>query len=54
MNHLWTIVVSNAIVATLLAIGATLVVRVWKNPAAIHVIWMFVLLKTIHPSAGEH
>ncbi len=49
MNHFWDVVVSNALVAAMLAIGAVLLSRVWKNPAAIHLLWVVVLLKLFTP-----
>ena len=49
MNAFWGIIVSNAIVATGLAIGALLLGRVWKHPAAIHGLWLVVLLKLLTP-----
>ncbi len=49
MNAFWEIVASNALVATALAIGAMLLSRVWKNDAAIHVLWVVVLLKLFTP-----
>src|SRR4029079_10195230 len=33
----------------ILAIGAVLLSRVWKNPAAIHLLWVVVLLKLFTP-----
>ena len=45
MNDFWSIVVSNAVVASVLAVVAGLVGRVWRNPAAIHLLWVVVLLK---------
>ena len=44
-----TAIVSNAIVATMLAVGVTLLGRFWKNPAALHVLWLVVLLKLFTP-----
>jgi beta-lactamase regulating signal transducer with metallopeptidase domain len=49
MYAFWEIIASNAIVATILAIGATLLSRIWKNAAAIHVLWVVVLLKLFTP-----
>ena len=45
MYTFWEIVASNAVVATILAVGAMLLSRIWKNAAAIHVLWVVVLLK---------
>ena len=49
MYAFWGIIASNAIVAMILAIGAVLLGRVWKNAAAIHVLWVVVLLKLFTP-----
>src|SRR5258708_19291542 len=49
MSYFWDIIASNAIVAAILAIGALLLSRLWKNPAAIHLLWVVVLLKLFTP-----
>jgi len=49
MQAFWEIVVSNALIATFLAIATALLSRVWKNPAAIHLLWVVVLLKLFTP-----
>ena len=49
MCTFWEIIASNAVVATILAIGATLLSRIWKNAAALHVLWVVVLLKLFTP-----
>ena len=49
MNTFWAMICSNAIVAALLAVVATLLGRIWKNPAAMHVLWLVVLLKLFTP-----
>jgi hypothetical protein len=49
MYTFWEIVASNSVVATILAIGAMLLGRIWKNAAAIHVLWVVVLLKLFTP-----
>ena len=49
MHAFWEIIASNALVATVLAIGTVLLSRVWKNPAAIHLLWVVVLLKLFTP-----
>jgi beta-lactamase regulating signal transducer with metallopeptidase domain len=49
MNAFWEIVASNAVVATILAIVATLVGRIWRNAAAVHLLWVVVLLKLFTP-----
>ena len=36
MYAFWEIIASNAVVATILAIGAMLLGRIWKNAAAVH------------------
>jgi beta-lactamase regulating signal transducer with metallopeptidase domain len=49
MHVFWETVASNAVVATALAAGAMLMGRVWKNAAAVHVLWLVVLLKLFSP-----
>ena len=49
MNGFWQIVVSNAMVATLLALGVALIGRVWKNPQGRHLLWLLVLVKLLTP-----
>ena len=49
MYAFWGIIASNAVVATILAIGAMLLGRIWKNAAAVHVLWVVVLLKLFTP-----
>jgi hypothetical protein len=49
MYAFWEIIASNAVVATILAIGAMLLSRIWKNAAAVHVLWVIVLLKLFTP-----
>ena len=49
MDAFWGIIASNAAVATILAIGAMLLGRIWKNAAAVHVLWVVVLLKLFTP-----
>ena len=36
MYAFWEIIASNAVVATILAIGVMLLGRIWKNAAAVH------------------
>ncbi len=45
MNAFWEIIASNAAIATILAIVAMLLGRIWRNAAAIHLLWVVVLLK---------
>ena len=49
MHAFWGIIASNAVVAALLAIGAGLLGRIWKHPAALHALWVVVLLKLFAP-----
>ena len=49
MSAFWGIIASNAVVATILAIGAMLLGRIWKNAAAVHLLWVVVLLKLFTP-----
>jgi beta-lactamase regulating signal transducer with metallopeptidase domain len=50
MNAFWEIVASNAVVATILAVVAMLMGRIWRNAAAVHLLWVVVLLKLFTPS----
>ena len=49
MYAFWEITASNAVVATILAIGVMLLGRIWKNAAAVHALWVVVLLKLFTP-----
>lgn len=49
MNSFWEIVASNSLVAVVLAVGVALLGRVWKNPVAIHFLWVIVLVKLMTP-----
>jgi beta-lactamase regulating signal transducer with metallopeptidase domain len=49
MNYFWDLIASNALIAVVLAIGAVLLGRVWKNAAAVHLLWVVVLLKLFTP-----
>ena len=49
MYTFWEIIASNAVVATILAVIAMLLGRIWKNAAAVHVLWVVVLLKLFTP-----
>ena len=49
MQFFWEIVASNALMVVVLAAGVALLGRVWKNPVALHLLWMLVLLKLVTP-----
>lgn len=49
MQPFWEIVASNALLVVVLAAGAALLGRVWKNPLCLHLLWVFVLLKLMTP-----
>ena len=49
MHAFWEIVVSNSVVVVVLAASVALLGRVWKNPAGLHLLWLFVLLKFVTP-----
>jgi len=49
MNVFWEIVVSNALLVVVLAVGAAVVGRFWKNPQGLYVLWLLVLLKFVTP-----
>src|ERR1700722_10875858 len=42
-------VADNAVGATVLAVAVFVVARLWRNPAAQHVLWLLVLVKLITP-----
>ncbi|HYV34232.1 MAG TPA: M56 family metallopeptidase, partial [Gemmataceae bacterium] len=50
METLLQIGLSNALVATLLAVFVALVSRVCRRPAVVHTLWLLVLLKLVTPS----
>src|SRR5688500_9422368 len=49
MNELWTVLLSNSIVAGVIAVIAMTVMRVTKRPALAHVLWLLVLAKLVTP-----
>jgi hypothetical protein len=49
MNTFWEVIASNAAIATIMAIVTMLLGRIWRNAAAIHLLWMVVLLKLFTP-----
>lgn len=49
METLLEIGLSNAAVATLLAVGALAVSKLWRRPAVAHSLWLLVLLKLVTP-----
>lgn len=49
MHSFWEIVASNSLMVAALALGVALLGRVWKNPAAMHLLWLLVLLKLVTP-----
>lgn len=49
MHTFWEIVASNALVVTVMAVAVAVVSRVWRNPAALHLLWLLVLLKLFTP-----
>jgi len=49
MHTFWEIVASNALLVTALAVGVAVVGRLWRNPAAMHLLWLLVLLKLFTP-----
>jgi beta-lactamase regulating signal transducer with metallopeptidase domain len=40
---------SNAVLATVLALGVAAVARLWRRPAVVHGLWLLVLLKLLTP-----
>lgn len=49
MDVLFSVGLQNAVFATLLAVVACCVTRIWKNPPAAHWLWLLVLVKLITP-----
>ena len=49
MNAFWEIVASNSLVFAVLAACVALLGRIWRNPAGLHLLWVFVLLKLVTP-----
>jgi beta-lactamase regulating signal transducer with metallopeptidase domain/HEAT repeat protein len=49
MNGLWAVLLMNSLVAGVIAVAATIVMRVMKRPALAHVLWLLVLAKLITP-----
>lgn len=49
MPFFWEIIISNTLLVCFLAVGVSLLGRVWKNSAAIHLLWVLVLLKLFMP-----
>ena len=49
MHAFGEIVASNALLAAALAVAVAFLGRLWRNPAALHLLWMFVLLKLVTP-----
>ncbi len=51
MNAFWEIVASNALMAFIMAAGVVLLGRMWRHPAALHFLWVLVLVKLVTPPA---
>lgn len=49
MATFWNVILSNSLLATALALGVVVAGRLWKNAAAVHVLWVVVLLKLFTP-----
>ena len=49
MEALCGIIISNALIVTVMAITVALLGRVWKNPHALHFLWVIVLAKFLLP-----
>ncbi len=49
MHTFWMVICSNSILAIGIAAAALLLGYVWKNPAALHLVWLVVLLKLFTP-----
>ena len=48
-NALLTLGLTNAALATLLAVAGWCFTRVWKNPHVASIVWLVVLLKLVTP-----
>jgi bla regulator protein BlaR1 len=53
VNALLHLALSNALLATVLALLAAAAGRIWRRPAPVHSLWLLVLLKLITPSLIE-
>lgn len=49
VTHCWGIVVSNTIIAAILAVVVAFLGRIWRHPAALHFLWVLVLAKLVTP-----
>ena len=49
MHIFWETIVSNSLVVTVMATALALLGRIWKNPLALHVLWVLLLLKFVTP-----
>ncbi|MBT4864148.1 MAG: hypothetical protein HON53_03375 [Planctomycetaceae bacterium] len=49
MNSLLEVAISNAVVATVLALVVYSIGRVCKKPALMHCLWVLVILKLVTP-----
>jgi beta-lactamase regulating signal transducer with metallopeptidase domain/photosystem II stability/assembly factor-like uncharacterized protein len=49
MHAFWEIVASNCLLVTALAMTVTLLGRLWRNPARLHLLWVLVLVKLLTP-----
>jgi beta-lactamase regulating signal transducer with metallopeptidase domain len=49
METFWAVVASNCVVVIILAGCLAVLGRFWRNPAALHLLWVFVLLKFVTP-----
>ncbi|MCH7726270.1 MAG: M56 family metallopeptidase [Planctomycetes bacterium] len=49
MNSIHSLLISNVVLAALLAVLAIVLTRVWRNPQFAHALWLLVLVKLVTP-----
>ncbi|MCH7686454.1 MAG: hypothetical protein IH899_07205, partial [Planctomycetes bacterium] len=49
MNSIYPLLVSNVVLAALLAVLAVVLTKLWRNPQFAHALWLLVLVKLVTP-----
>ena len=49
MNSIYALLVSNVVLATLLAVLAFVLTKLWRNPQFAHALWLLLLVKLVTP-----
>jgi beta-lactamase regulating signal transducer with metallopeptidase domain len=49
MNAILELGLTNAALATILAVAVAIVTRIWRHPSLVHALWLIVLLKLVTP-----